>query len=142
MAMDVLPERDFYREFIFTASRSSGPGGQNVNKVSTKVELRFDVPHSILLSEEEKEILLIRLQKKINSEGFLIIVSQSERTQLKNKEKTIEKFYLLVTKALTPVKKRKRTRPSAVAKEKRLEEKKMNAEKKIRRKINGDGVMR
>jgi ribosome-associated protein len=135
MAMDVLSGRDFIREFILSASRSSGPGGQNVNKVSTKVELRFDVPHSMLLSEEEKEILLIRLQKKINSEGFLIIVSQSERTQLKNKEKTIERFYLLVTKALTPVKKRKPTRPSAAAKEKRLEEKKMKAEKKARRKL-------
>ena len=126
--------QDFSREFLFSASRSSGPGGQNVNKVNTKVELRFDVLHSELLSEEEKEILLIRLQKKISSEGILIIVSQSERSQLKNKEKTIEKFYALLKKSLTPKKKRKPTRPSAAAKEKRLEEKKMNAEKKTRRK--------
>ena len=130
-----MKNEDFSREFIFSASRSSGPGGQNVNKVSTKVELRFDIPHSDLLSEEEKEMLILKLQKKINSEGYLIIVSQSERTQLKNKEKTIEKFYSLVTKALTPVKKRKRTRPGAAAKEKRLEEKKMNSEKKARRKL-------
>jgi ribosome-associated protein len=134
MAIDILSGRDFSREFLFSASRSSGPGGQNVNKVSTKVELRFDVPHSILLTEEEKEILLIRLQKKINSEGFLIVVSQSERTQLKNKEKTIEKFYGLLKKSLTPKKKRRRTMPNAAAKEKRLEEKRILAEKKSRRK--------
>ena len=128
-------DRDFSREFVFTASRSSGPGGQNVNKVSTKVELRFDVYHSDLLSEEEKEILRIRLQKKISAEGFLIIVSQSERTQLKNKEKTIEKFYTLIWKALTPVKKRRPTRPSAASKEKRIVAKKMQGEKKARRKL-------
>jgi len=129
-----MKNEDFSREIIFNASRSSGPGGQNVNKVSTKVELRFNVLHSDLLSEKEKEILLARLEKKINSEGFLIIVSQSERSQLKNKEKTIEKFYTLLKKSLTPVKKRKPTKPDAAAIEKRLEEKKMNAEKKLRRK--------
>ena len=130
-----ITDRDFSKEFIFTASRSSGPGGQNVNKVSTKVELRFDVYHSDLLSEEEKEILRIRLQKKISAEGFLIIVSQSERTQLKNKEKTIEKFHTLIWKALTPVKKRRPTRPSAASKEKRIVAKKMQGEKKARRKL-------
>jgi ribosome-associated protein len=134
MENELLSGLDFTKEFLFSASRSSGPGGQNVNKVSTKVELRFDIPNSNLLSEEEKEILLIRLQKKINSEGFLIIVSQSERSQLKNKEKNIEKFYALLKKSLTPKKKRKPTKPNAVAIEKRLEEKKMNAEKKTRRK--------
>ncbi|TRZ72354.1 MAG: aminoacyl-tRNA hydrolase [Bacteroidetes bacterium] len=134
MAIDILSGRDFSREFLFSASRSSGPGGQNVNKVSTKVELRFDILHSILLTEEEKEILLTQLQKKINSEGILIIVSQSERSQLKNKEKTIEKFYALLKKSLTPKKKRKPTKPNVAAKEKRLEEKRINAEKKVRRK--------
>jgi ribosome-associated protein len=128
-------DRDFSREFVFTATRSSGPGGQNVNKVSTKVELRFDVYNSAILSEEEKEILRIRLQKKISAEGFLIIVSQSERTQLKNKEKTIEKFHTLIWKALTPVKKRRPTRPSAASKEKRIVAKKMQGEKKARRKL-------
>ena len=138
MTTDILSGRDFSREFLFTASRSSGPGGQNVNKVSTKVELRFDVLNSILLSEEEKEILLIRLHKKITADGFVIIVSQSERSQLKNKEETIDKFYTLIWKTLTPVKKRKPTRPSAAAKEKRLEEKKMRAEKKARRKMKNE----
>jgi ribosome-associated protein len=132
---DIINNRDFSRELIFSASRSSGPGGQNVNKVSSKVELRFDVVHSRLLSEEERGKVLVLLSKKINSDGFLIIVSQSERTQLKNKEKTVEKFNSIINKALTPVKKRKKSRPSAAAKEKRLEEKKMNSEKKARRRI-------
>jgi len=135
MKIKNLSGRDFRKELLFNASRSSGPGGQNVDKVSTKVELRFNIVNSIILTEEEKEILLIRLQKKINTDGFLVIVSQSERTQFKNKEKTIEKFYALISKSLTPVKKRKPTIPNSTAKEKRLEEKKMKAEKKSRRKF-------
>jgi len=130
----MLKERDFSPEFTITASRSSGPGGQNVNKVSTKVELRFDIVHSTLLSDEEKEIIQTRLTSKINSEGEIILVSQSERSQLQNKENVIEKFYVLLDKALTPVKKRKPTKPSRAAKEKRLEEKRIQSEKKDRRK--------
>jgi ribosome-associated protein len=126
--------RDFSPEFIFTASRSSGPGGQNVNKVSSRVELRFDVKGSALLTPDEKEIILLRLAKKINSEGELILVAQTDRSQLKNKEKAIEKFYAILDKALTPVKERNPTRPSQAAKEKRLEEKQIQSEKKERRK--------
>lgn len=134
MLKDILQGRDFSPEFTFTASRSSGPGGQNVNKVSTRVELRFDVMGSTLLSAEEKEIILLKLAKKINSEGELILVAQTDRSQLKNKENVIEKFYALLTKALTPIKKRKPTRPTRAAKEKRLEEKQIQSEKKERRK--------
>ena len=131
----VLSGREFSNEFIFTATKSQGPGGQNVNKVNTKIELRFDVLHSEILTDEEKEILLIRLRSKINKEGYLIVVSQSERTQFKNKLKAVEKFYLLICKALTPVKKRKPTFPDILSKEKRLKEKKRKAEKKARRKL-------
>ena len=130
----VSDARDFSSEFHFSASRSSGPGGQNVNKVSTKVELRFHVASSSLLSDEEKELLLEKLAKKINSQGELIIVSQTERSQIKNKEKVIGKFYALLTRALTPRKKRKPTKPSLASKEERLEEKRNQAEKKGRRK--------
>ena len=134
MSPEILKDRDFSREFKFTASRSGGPGGQHVNKVSTKVELRFDVMKSVMLTEEEKNILLTRLASKINADGELILVAQTERSQLKNKEKVIEKFYALMAKALTPPKKRKSTRPPAEAKEKRLEEKRILSEKKKRRK--------
>jgi ribosome-associated protein len=126
--------RNFGTELNFFASRSSGPGGQNVNKVSTKVELRFDVLNSTLLTSEEKEVLLIKLAKKINNDGILLIVSQNERSQLRNKENAIEKFYSLVAKALTPKKKRRPTRPSLSSIEKRLEKKHITAEKKILRK--------
>jgi len=130
----MLNDRDFGSELHFSASRSSGPGGQNVNKVSTKVELRFHVTSSTLLSDDEKILLIEKLVKKINSEGELILVSQTERSQMKNKEKVIEKFYSLLTRALTPRKKRKPTKPSQVSKEERLEEKRKQAEKKERRK--------
>jgi ribosome-associated protein len=131
-----LSERDFSNEFIFSASRSGGPGGQNVNKVSTKVELRFNIRNSALLNEAEKQILFDKLSNKINSEDELILVSQSERSQLKNKEKVIEKFYQLLDKALTPKKKRLRTSPTRASKEKRLEVKKIQSMiKESRRKL-------
>jgi ribosome-associated protein len=130
----MLKDLDFSNELHFSASRSSGPGGQNVNKVNTKVELRFHVASSAILSEEEKSLILEKLAKKINSEGELILVSQTERSQLKNKEKAIEKFYSLLTRALAPRKKRKHTKPSQASKEERLEEKRKQAEKKTRRK--------
>lgn len=124
----------FDSEIVFSASRSSGPGGQNVNKVNTKVELRFNIPNSNLLSDSEKEILLEKLKNKINKEGDLILVSQEERSQIKNKEKVLQKFYELINEALTPPKKRKPTKPSKARKEKRLEEKKITSEKKSQRK--------
>jgi ribosome-associated protein len=134
MSNSILKDRDFSPELTFSASRSSGPGGQNVNKVSTRVELRFDVNGSGLLTAEEKSIILTVLAKRINSAGELILMAQIDRSQLKNKEKVTEKFYTLLTKALTPVKKRKPTRPSMAAKEQRLEEKQARSEKKERRK--------
>jgi ribosome-associated protein len=125
--------RDFMPELVFSASRSSGPGGQNVNKVSTKMELRFHVMNSVLLTDEEKSLLTQKLQSRINLAGELILVSQSERTQLKNKQAVVEKFYALLSKALKPRKKRKPTRPSAAAREKRLEKKRMISGKKEQR---------
>ncbi|MCX6284854.1 MAG: alternative ribosome rescue aminoacyl-tRNA hydrolase ArfB [Bacteroidetes bacterium] len=128
-----LSGRDFTAELVFSASRSSGPGGQNVNKVSTKMELRFHVLNSAILNENEKKLLTEKLGSRLNREGELVMVSQSERTQLGNKEAVIEKFYALLAKALKPRKKRKPTRPTAAAREKRLESKRMNAQKKEQR---------
>jgi ribosome-associated protein len=134
MINEILKGRDFYNEFAFSTSRSSGPGGQNVNKVSSKVELKFHILNSQLLTDAEKELLLLKLSSKINSEGYLIIISQTDRSQLKNKEKAVEKFYAIVTKVLTPKKKRKPTKPTKVSIEKRLETKRLRSEKKLRRK--------
>ncbi len=126
-------DRDFSSELHLSASRSSGPGGQHVNKVSTKMELRFHVAGSLLLTDEEKVLILEKLAGRINAAGEMIVVSQSERSQLQNREKVIEKFYILVTRALTIRKKRKPTRPSKASKEERLEAKRQQGEKKERR---------
>ncbi|MEI8004911.1 MAG: alternative ribosome rescue aminoacyl-tRNA hydrolase ArfB [Bacteroidota bacterium] len=133
MPADVIKGRDFMPELVFSASRSSGPGGQNVNKVSTKMELRFHVIGSALLSAEEKEMIMEKLGSRINKDGELLLVAQSGRTQLTNKEIVIEKFYSLLTRALTLRKKRKPTRPSKAAREKRLEDKRILSQKKEQR---------
>lgn len=134
MAESFLKGRDFYPEFTFSASRSSGAGGQNVNKVNTKVELRFLINSSQLLTDDEKTIIIQKLHSKLSGDNELIIVSQTERSQLKNKEKTVEKFYALLNKALTPRKKRKPTKPTASSKLKRLDTKRVNSDKKTTRK--------
>lgn len=134
MDESTLRNRDFISELMFSASRSGGPGGQNVNKVSSKIELRFNVMDSYLLSNEEKVTVQVKLANRMNKEGEIVLVSQSERSQLANKEKVIEKFYALISKALTPKKNRKPTKPTKASKEKRLEGKKIISEKKSSRK--------
>ncbi len=124
----------FDSELIFRSSRSSGPGGQNVNKVNTKIELRFNIPGSAILREDEKETLLEKLKNKVNNEGELIIISQNSRSQIKNKENALDKFYLLIEEALAPVKERKPIKQPRQAKEKRLDEKQKKSEKKDLRK--------
>jgi ribosome-associated protein len=130
-----MQERDLSGELIFSSSRSSGPGGQNVNKVNTRIELRFNIPGSALLNDEEKAKLQSVLGNRINKEGFLILVSQTERSQLANKKKATERFYKLLQKALTPVKRRKPTRPTLASKERRIESKKLQSRKKELRKL-------
>lgn len=127
---------DLSAEFQFLTSRSSGPGGQNVNKVNSKVELRYDIQNSLLLTDEQKEILLIKLSTKISSEGILSIVSQRDRSQLANKDDAISKFYLLISRALRPVKPRKSTRPTKASVERRLTGKRIKSEiKQTRQKL-------
>lgn len=118
------------QELIFSTSRSSGPGGQNVNKVNTKVELRFNVDQSALLTDREKHKINQMLKNRINIAGELMVVSQSERSQMRNKELAIERFYQLIAMALKPVKRRKKTRPTLSSIEKRLNLKKIKSEKK------------
>jgi ribosome-associated protein len=137
MAKNNLPtieNLNLREELVFTASRSSGPGGQHVNKVSTKVELRFNIPESKILSEEQKQILLVKLKHKLTSEGDLIILSQETRSQLKNREIALDKFNVLIQKALRPPRQRIKTKPTAGSKEKRVEQKKLRSGKKQNRK--------
>ncbi|MBA3901313.1 MAG: aminoacyl-tRNA hydrolase [Bacteroidetes bacterium] len=117
-------------EFLIKAVRSSGKGGQNVNKVSTKVEVYFDVEASEILTSEQKIRIQEKLQNKISNEGKLIVVSQQARTQLANKEIAIEKLYKLLQNALKEQKPRKKTKPSKSSVEKRLKNKKAASEKK------------
>lgn len=133
-----LQDRDFDRELQFQAARSGGAGGQNVNKVATKVELRFHVHDSALLSDEEKTLVLEKLAGRINSEGYLLLTCQTERSQLQNKEACISKFYELLRQALTRQKKRKATKPTKTSVRKRLEVKKKQSQKKADRGYRGD----
>ncbi|WP_439880669.1 alternative ribosome rescue aminoacyl-tRNA hydrolase ArfB [Pontibacter sp. MBLB2868] len=133
-----LRERDLERELLFQASRSGGAGGQNVNKVATKVELKFHVQNSELLTEDEKALVQEKLGSRINNEGYLQVVCQTERTQLRNKELCVARFYELLRQALTKQKKRKATKPTHGSVKRRLEGKKRQAEKKAGRSYRGD----
>lgn len=134
MNPEEIRDRIPLNEIVYSASRSGGPGGQNVNKVNTKIELRFNVRESLALNEDEKEILFRELKKRINSDGELLIISQSERSQLRNRKKAEEKFFKLIASALTAKPGRKATSPTCASKLQRLEKKKIrSAIKKLRR---------
>lgn len=122
-------------EVKFKTSRSGGAGGQHVNKVSTKVELDFDVEGSKILSDEQKEIIQQKLSARLTTEGILQIISQSERSQLRNKKVTLDKFQEIISACFVIQKKRRPSRVPRAVKEKRLLNKKMKAEiKKLRKK--------
>lgn len=126
-------------EIRFKTARSGGKGGQNVNKVETMVEGYWHISSSKLVTAEQQMLLMEKLTNKINAEGFLLVKSQTERSQLGNKEQVIKKMNMLVNKALIKPKKRKATKPTKVSKEKRIEiKKKVGTLKDFRKKVSRD----
>ncbi len=117
-------------ELDFVTSRSGGPGGQHVNKVNTKVTLKWNVGHSRVLTADQKEIILMKLASRMTNEGILVIVAQDKRSQLQNKEEVLRKLDELLVKAFTVRKTRTATKPGKAARQKRITEKKIRSEKK------------
>ncbi|HRI84370.1 MAG TPA: alternative ribosome rescue aminoacyl-tRNA hydrolase ArfB [Ignavibacteria bacterium] len=126
------------KELRFKTSRSGGKGGQNVNKVETKVELIFDITNSNAFTETEKSLLKSKLSNRITSDGIIKIISQSNRSQYLNKVDSSDKLFELIKIALKKVKKRKQIKLSQAEKEKRLQGKKKTAEKKSSRRFQID----
>ncbi|WP_207423689.1 alternative ribosome rescue aminoacyl-tRNA hydrolase ArfB [Desertivirga brevis] len=129
----VFLREDLVQYIVFKTSRSGGKGGQNVNKVSTKVEINFDFESAAFLSEEEKALLRIRLINRLNAEGKIQVVSDEERSQLLNKERALNKLLLLIQASLVVQKPRKKTKPRKSDIERRLKDKQKRAIKKLNR---------
>ena len=129
-----MEEDKLIQELQFKAVRSSGAGGQHVNKTASKVELHFDLENSAALTEAEKERLQKKLSSRLTKESELILQSGATRSQHANKEDVIARFLELIKESLKKPKPRKKTRPTKASKIKRLKKKKMQAEKKAQRK--------
>lgn len=126
-------------ELSFRFSRSGGPGGQHAQKTSTRVELLFDVAKSPSLTDAQRSRVLKRLSGYVDKAGVLHLVSQSERSQLRNREEVVSRFEAMVRQALKRRKRRRSTRPSAAARERRLQDKRQRSRlKKSRGKVRGD----
>lgn len=133
-----LIKSDLQKEITYKTSRSGGKGGQNVNKVSSKVELLFNINASGLFTEEEKLLLADKLQNRLNKDGFVQVICDEERSQYLNKEKATERLIILLTRALQKPKVRKPTKVSKAAKAARLDNKKKQSAKKESRRAAFD----
>lgn len=130
----MLDENALINELSFKAVRSSGAGGQHVNKVASKVELSFHLNNSSCLNEEQKKLLFKNLKNKLSKDGLIILQCDESRSQYKNKTIVINRFFKLIRQGLIVPKKRKKTKVPKSVKIKRLKKKKENAEKKASRK--------
>ena len=130
----IFNENALIKELTFKATRSSGSGGQNVNKVATKVELAFDISNSLVLNEVQRTMLIERLAQRITKDGLLILQCSATRSQYRNKGLVIKRFLELITRNLLVQKKRRPTRTPKSVKLKRLKEKRLHADKKANRK--------
>ncbi|MDC8105363.1 MULTISPECIES: alternative ribosome rescue aminoacyl-tRNA hydrolase ArfB [Chryseobacterium] len=127
--------KDFSKELSYRTSRSSGAGGQNVNKVETSVTVLWNVNGSEFFTEDEKVLIQNKLKNRINAEGLMFLTVSESRTQLMNKNKAVEKIIEIVNKALIIPKKRLATKPSKGQKQKRLDNKKKLSDKKENRRF-------
>ena len=118
------------RELQFEYIRASGPGGQNVNKVATAVQLRFDITHSPSLASDQKERLTRLAGKRVNADGVLVIEARRFRSQEANREDAVRRLIELLHKSLAPPKPRRRTKPTSASREKRLKDKRQKGEVK------------
>ncbi|WP_298238647.1 alternative ribosome rescue aminoacyl-tRNA hydrolase ArfB [uncultured Algibacter sp.] len=130
----MINEEALLQELTFKAVRSSGSGGQHVNKVSSKIELLFDLTNSIVFNEEQKERIYKNLQSRLTKEGVLLLQCQESRSQHKNKEIVINRFLELIRTSLIIPKKRKKTKIPRAIIEKRLKNKKSLSQRKANRK--------
>ena len=128
-----MNQEQILTELQFKAIRSSGPGGQHANKVSSKVELSFHIQSSAGLTERQKKRALLKLENKLSKEGLLILQCDESRSQHKNKELVIKRFLKLLEKSLVVPKARKKSRPTRSSIEKRLKGKKIASLKKLNR---------
>ena len=128
-----INREELEKEFSFRTSRSGGKGGQNVNKVSTKVELLWNYSASLLFTEEEKSKIALRLANRISNDEIFHVVAEEERTQLRNKEIAIKKAMKLISESLIEEKKRKPSKPTYSSVKKRLDDKRIKSLKKMNR---------